>query len=190
MVSYSGSDKEKIASNCTRGIGFFIANVGKKFNLRDCRRHIIKNLSHSIVKVRTNSTKTLISLAEDLVEEEVKELLPMLEQNILKNNYHLQIETLELLKKVGNPIQQKRLLGLFISILKNLLNYTTIEYEFSEIKTIRQLRFKVLSEIFGSAHDLIANSEYAKDIVASVCEFLATDCKEKANAQESNPKMI
>lgn len=66
MVTYSGSDKEKVASNCTRGIGFFVGNVGKKFNLRDCRQHIIKNLSHPVLKVRTNSTKTLISLAEDL----------------------------------------------------------------------------------------------------------------------------
>jgi hypothetical protein len=63
MMIYSESDKEKIASNCTRGIGFFVSNVGKKFNLKACRQHIIKNLSHSILKVRTNSTKTLITLA-------------------------------------------------------------------------------------------------------------------------------
>lgn len=55
-----------------------MANVGKKFNLQDCRKHIIKNLSHSVLKVRTNSTKTLITLAEDLSEEEIKELLPLL----------------------------------------------------------------------------------------------------------------
>jgi|688.fasta_scaffold1149071_1 hypothetical protein len=47
------------------------------------------------------------------------------------------METLQLLKKMGYPIEKKRLLGLFVSILKNLMNYTTIEYEFSEIKTIR-----------------------------------------------------
>jgi hypothetical protein len=70
---------------------------------------------------------------------------------MLRNNYHLQMESLQLLKKLGNPLQGKRLLGLFVSILKTLMNYTTIEYEFSEIKTIRQLRFTVLSEIFGIA---------------------------------------
>ena len=85
-------------------------------------------MSHSIIKVRTNSTKTLLNLAEDLEEDEIKDLLPLLEQNILKNNYHLQMESLQLLKKIGNPIQGKRLLGLFVSILKTLMNYTTIEY--------------------------------------------------------------
>lgn len=63
MMKYSESDKQKIASNCTRGIGFFVANVGKKFDLKECRNHIIKNLTHSIIKVRTNSTKTLITLS-------------------------------------------------------------------------------------------------------------------------------
>ena len=125
-MAHSASDKEKIASNCTRGIGFFVANIKKKFNLKDCRKSIIKNLSHSIIKVRTNSTKTLINLAEDLEGEEIKEMLPLLEQNMLKNNYHLQMESLQLLKKIGNPIQAKRLLGLFVSILKTLMNYTTI----------------------------------------------------------------
>lgn len=154
MVSHSGSDKEKIASNCTRGIGFFVANVGKQFNLKDCRKHIIKNLSHPVLKVRTNSTKTLIALAEELTKEEVKELLPLMEQNILKNNYHLQMETLQLLKKLGNPLQKKRLLGIFVAILKNLMNYTTIGYEFSEIRTVRQLRFTVLSEIFEITEEI------------------------------------
>lgn len=65
-MHHSESDKEKIASNCTRGIGFFVTNIGKKFDLRDCRRNIIKNLTHNIIKVRTNSTKTLLTLAEDL----------------------------------------------------------------------------------------------------------------------------
>lgn len=125
-MAHSSSDKEKIASNCTRGIGFFVVNVKKKFDLKECRKRIVKNLSHSIVKVRTNSTKTLVGLAEDLEEDEVKELLPLLELNILKNNYHLQMESLQLLKKLGNPIQGKRLLGLFVSILKTLMNYTTI----------------------------------------------------------------
>ena len=63
MMAHSASDKEKIASNCTRGIGFFIGNVKKKFDLKECRKKIVKNLSHSIVKVRTNSTKTLVGLA-------------------------------------------------------------------------------------------------------------------------------
>lgn len=58
------------------------------------------------------------------------------------------METLQLLKKMGYPIERKRLLGLFVSILKNLMNYTTIEYEFSQIKTIRQLRLTALTEIF------------------------------------------
>jgi hypothetical protein len=66
MMAHSASDKEKIASNCTRGIGFFVVNVRGQFNLKDCRKNIIKNLSHSILKVRTNSTKTLLSIAEDL----------------------------------------------------------------------------------------------------------------------------
>jgi hypothetical protein len=43
------------------------------------------------------------------------------------------------------PIKGSRLLKLYVTILKNLLNYTTIEYEFSEIKTIKQLRYTVLS---------------------------------------------
>lgn len=88
---HSESDKEKIASNCTRGIGFFVANVGKKFNFKNCLKKIISNLCHPIIKVRTNSTKTLLSLTDDLTECEIKELLPLLEQNILKNNYHLQM---------------------------------------------------------------------------------------------------
>ena len=65
-MAHSASDKEKIASNSTRGIGFFVVNIGKKFNLKECRKNIIKNLSHPIIKVRTNSTKTLINLAQDL----------------------------------------------------------------------------------------------------------------------------
>ncbi len=64
MMKYSQSDKEKIASNCTRGIGFFVANVGKNFDFKNCRKNIIKNMTHNIVKVRTNSTKTLITLAD------------------------------------------------------------------------------------------------------------------------------
>jgi hypothetical protein len=63
MMKHSERDKEKIASNCTRGIGFFVANIAKNFDLKDCRMHIIKNMTHNIVKVRTNSTKTLITLA-------------------------------------------------------------------------------------------------------------------------------
>ena len=96
------------------------------------------------MKVRTNSTKTLLNLTEELEESEIKELLPLLEQNLLKNNYHLQMESLKLLKKMGSPIPGKRLLGRFVSILKTLMNYSTIEYEFSEIKTVRKLRFTVL----------------------------------------------
>ena len=34
MMAHSASDKEKIASNSTRGIGFFVVNIGKKFNLK------------------------------------------------------------------------------------------------------------------------------------------------------------
>jgi len=45
---------------------------------------------------------------------------------------------------MGSPIPGKRLLGRFVSILKTLMNYSTIEYEFSEIKTVRKLRFTVL----------------------------------------------
>ena len=63
-MKHSESDKEKIASNCTRGIGFFVVNVDKKVDLKMCRKHIIKNMTHNILKVRTNSTKTLISFPE------------------------------------------------------------------------------------------------------------------------------
>ena len=169
MMTHSTSDKEKIASNCTRGIGFFVMNVGKQFNLQDCRKKIINNLSHSILKVRTNSTKTLISLSADLLKDEIKELLPLLEQNILKNNYHLQMESLSLLKRIGNPIPGRRLLGLFVSILKTLMNNTTIEYEFSEIKAIRLLRFTVLTEIFDIPEEIENHPESSKDIVAGIC---------------------
>ena len=161
MMRHSESDKEKIASNCTRGIGFFVANVGKKFDFQQCRRNIVKNMTHNIVKVRTNSTKTLITLAEDLSAAEVKEILPILEQNILKNNYHLQMETLALLRKLDYPIKGGRLLKLYVSILKNLLNSTTIEYEFSEIKTIKQLRRTVLAEIFSSPEEIGRNLDLA-----------------------------
>ena len=64
---------------------------------------------------------------------------------MLRNNYHLQMETLRLLRALHNPIETVRMLSLLVSVLKNLLNYTTMEYEFSEINTIRQLRFTILS---------------------------------------------
>lgn len=79
------------------------------------------------------------------------------------------MESLHLLKKIGNPIQGKRLLGLFVSILKNMMNYTTLEYVLSEMKTIRQLRFAVLSEIFGISIEIKNYPEFSKDIVASIC---------------------
>ena len=89
------------------------------------------------------------------------------------------MESLRLLKKIGNPVPCKRLLGLFVSILKTLANCTTIEYEFSEIKTIRKLRFTVLSEIFSISQELRKSPELSKDVVAGVCEFLAIDCKNR-----------
>ena len=55
------------------------------------------------------------------------------------------METLRLLRALHNPIETVRMLSLLVSVLKNLLNYTTMEYEFSEINTIRQLRFTILS---------------------------------------------
>ena len=64
------------------------------------------------------------------------------------------METLRLLKALGNPIEAVRMLSLLVTILKNLLNYTTMEYEFSEINTIRQLRFTILSEIFNKPYPL------------------------------------
>ena len=98
MIFHSKSDKEKIASNSTRGIGFFITNFSDIFEMETCRSAIIKNLSHSILKVRTNSTKTLRSMAtkkllgkdENEVKEIIQNLISILEQNILRNNYHLQ----------------------------------------------------------------------------------------------------
>lgn len=185
MMRHSESDKEKIASNCTRGIGFFVANVGKKFDFKQCRKNIIKNMTHNIVKVRTNSTKTLLTLAEDLTPAEVKEIVPILEQNILKNNYHLQMETLALLKRLEYPIKGGQLLKLYVSILKNLLNSTTIEYEFSEIKTIKQLRFTVLSEIFSSPEEINANIDLAPEILISVYSYLTRDCKEEQDQPEN-----
>jgi hypothetical protein len=47
------------------------------------------------------------------------------------------METLQLLRKLDHPIKGARLLRLFVTVLKNLMNCTTMEYEFSEIKTIR-----------------------------------------------------
>lgn len=185
MMRHSESDKEKIASNCTRGIGFFVANVGKQFDFAHCRRNIIKNMTHHVVKVRTNSTKTLLTLAGELTAAEAQELVPVLEQNILKNNYHLQMETLALLKKLEYPIKGGRLLKLYVSILKNLLNTTTVEYEFSEIKTIRQLRFTVLSEIFRSPQEINANIDLAPDILISVYAYLTRDCKEEQDQPEN-----
>jgi hypothetical protein len=55
-----------------------VTNIGKKFDLKDCRRSIIKNLTHSIVKVRTNSTKTLLSLWEELTADEIRDLVGIL----------------------------------------------------------------------------------------------------------------
>lgn len=65
MLKLSQSDKEKIASNCTRGIGFFLAKLNKDVDLDECRTAIIRNLSHPIIKVRTNSTKTLRMMIEN-----------------------------------------------------------------------------------------------------------------------------
>ena len=62
MIKYSQSDKEKIASNCTRGIGFYVKNYYSNFNVDESIEAIIKNLSHPIIKVRINSTKTFRSL--------------------------------------------------------------------------------------------------------------------------------
>lgn len=62
MIQHSQSDKEKIASNCTRGIGFYAKNFYKNFNMDKCIEAIIRNLSHQIIKVRINSTKTFRSL--------------------------------------------------------------------------------------------------------------------------------
>lgn len=35
-------------------------------------------MTHNIIKVRTNSTKTLITLVEDLNEDEIKDIIPIL----------------------------------------------------------------------------------------------------------------
>lgn len=36
------------------------------------------------------------------------------------------METLQLLRKLDHPIKGKRLLGLFVTVLKNLMNCTTM----------------------------------------------------------------
>jgi len=66
-----------------------------------------------------------------------------------------------------------------VSVLKNLLNNTTLEYEFSEIKTVKMLRFIVLSEIFGNkfAHYIKSDKGLAKDILISIYAYLIKDCK-------------
>lgn len=71
-----------------------------KFNqdidLEECRVAVTKNLLHPIIKVRTNSTKTLRMMAANKLlwkedwKVKIQELISTLEQNILKNNYHLQ----------------------------------------------------------------------------------------------------
>lgn len=83
------------------------------------------------MKVRTNSTKTLRSIVEsenDMPKMEVKELVGILEQNILKNSYQLQTETLLLIKALGNPIQPHHILKLYSHILHDLQSHTTMEY--------------------------------------------------------------
>ena len=87
------------------------------------------------------------------------------------------METLALLRRLGNPIKGSRLLQLYVSILKNLLSSTTIEYEFSEIKTIKQLRFTVLSQIFTNPDQISQNIDLAPDILISVYSYLTRDCK-------------
>ncbi len=56
-------------------------------------------MSHPIIKVRTNCTKTLRAILgneqlrphrEGLLGERLQELVGILEQNLLKNNFHLQ----------------------------------------------------------------------------------------------------
>lgn len=95
------------------------------------------------------------------------------------------METLALLKRLEYPIKGGRLLKLYVSILKNLLNSTTIEYEFSEIKTIKQLRFTVLSEIFSSPEEINANIDLAPEILISVYSYLTRDCKEEQDQPEN-----
>lgn len=62
------------------------------------------------MKVRTNSTKTLRSVINNDVVwtekdmEKIEELMDIFEENILKNNFHLQMETVLLIKDLGNPI--------------------------------------------------------------------------------------
>ncbi len=62
---------------------------------------VIDNLNHPIIKVRVNSTKTLKTLSEKTKESfELKNILVYLEQNLLKNNYQLQTQTILLAKNL------------------------------------------------------------------------------------------
>ena len=78
LVKHCSSDREKVASNCTRGLGFFLEAAPERPESQKLRRSILANLSHSVMKVRTNSTKTLVSLSDQLGAGEVKELLGVL----------------------------------------------------------------------------------------------------------------
>lgn len=68
----------------------------------------------------------------------------LLELNILKNSYQLQTETLMLIKALNNPIPPAQMLKLYSHILRDLQSHTTMEYEFSEIKALRNLRKTII----------------------------------------------
>jgi hypothetical protein len=74
---------------------------------------------------------------------------------------------------MGTPIQKKRLVSLFLTILKNLLNQSELEYEFSEIKAIKQLRKIVLEEVI----ELIecVNEADSVDVFITIYVYLV-DC--------------
>lgn len=81
MIKHCESEKEKIASNCTRGLGFFVGNLAGRehsVDLQACLASVMRNLQHPVLKVRTNSTRTLLGMREQLQPAQISELVAVL----------------------------------------------------------------------------------------------------------------
>lgn len=90
-----------------------------------------------------------------------------------------------LIKEMGTPILKKRLVKLYLTVLKTLLNQVELEYEFSEIRAIKQLRKMVLVEVVDMI-DMVKEEE-SVDVFISIYAYLV-DCyqEDKANMQKED----
>ena len=92
------------------------------------------------------------------------------------------METLLLIKELDYPIKPSHMLIIYSRILKDIHSHTTMEYEFSEIRTLKQLRKIILSEVFRMPECIRENEQVGKEIYSSVESYLL-DSQEESNRE-------